>query len=321
MVVMRGMGYGDEWGDNFNLGKTGNHKGFDDAAGYVLADLVTYFNAHKGTGTNKIMVTGYSRAGGVANLLADKLLTRTEKLVPNKDLYVYTYEAPKGILTENATPYENVFNIINSQDIVQMMAPSQYGFARCGIDIDVYKDNVDELLLTYNSKLVLPTFTPSEGNFTNCGELANFIINTLLRYDSEEEKALGTRDAFVDNYGDAIKFIFSVIFNIKDTTKDAIIADIKAKVEESPFSVLSLISTGEALRDYLEPFLDADGLEYNDEELLNACTKATELVMGPGAPMLLLVAATETRTNLSRMIAMHYPLVNYILLKNYNPEA
>ena len=322
MAVIRGMDYGDEWEDNFNLGESGNHKGFDTAANYVLADLETYVNANKGNKTVKLIVTGFSRAGSVANALADKLLSKQEKLVPDSNLYVYTFEAPKGIDKTKLEKYNNVFNIVNSADMVQILVTDQYGFGRCGIDIQIANDNLDTLLAAFNSELELPEFKASEDNYASPTEFANFVINKLLTYDYEPEKALNTREAFNTNYKATISYIFNkIIYGTKEETKEAIMADIKAKVAENPLSIMSIISTGQSLHDYLKPFLDEDGLEYDDAELLTICNSVVGLVSGPGMVLLLLAATSEGRNNLIRMIDMHYPLICYILLKNYTHQA
>ena len=121
-ISVRGLNYGPEWANNFMIGETGNHAGFTEKAEEIFSDFQIYRNDHHEKGTYKVWLTGYSRGGGVANVLADKFMREGM----NKDnLFVYTFEAPQGIISENYVAYQNVFNMVDSRDLIPYVAPSE----------------------------------------------------------------------------------------------------------------------------------------------------------------------------------------------------
>lgn len=320
VASVRGMGYTTEWASNFDIGTEGNHQGFSVAAAHVIEDINKVLNSTEGN--IKLALTGYSRGGAVANLVADTLISLENKKIDNKDIYAYTYEAPKGILNgDRDIAYKNVFNIINEADLITAVAPEQYGFYRCGTDINIYKADVDTMLATYDEKLVLPAFTKVDV-FESDETIKNFLINYLINYDNsdEPEKMLATREQYVNNYSQTLQFVFSkIVFGLKSETKDALMADLMKKKGESITQILGLITNGETLYNYLKPFMDEDGIEYDDEKFKTACNKAVDFIMGPGV-ILLSIAQEERKNDLLRSVSMHFPVVNYVLLKNYTPS-
>lgn len=138
-VGVRGQGYEQEWASNFTVGKTGDHDGFAEGRDNVLAFLKKYIAENGITGEIKIWITGYSRAGCISNMVGGKLVDGYSlgngATVAQQDLYVYTFEAPMGALKTNTRgDYKNIHNTINLNDIVPMVAPSSWGFARYNID-------------------------------------------------------------------------------------------------------------------------------------------------------------------------------------------
>lgn len=140
-LAIRGGGYQQEWASNFTVGKTGDHDGFAEARENVLDFLKSYISNYQISGAIKLWLVGYSRAGVTANMVAGKL-DDNPGLLPNvtlapEDLFAYTFEAPQGALRENfgnASNYENIHNIINLNDLVPLVAPSSWGFARYNKD-------------------------------------------------------------------------------------------------------------------------------------------------------------------------------------------
>lgn len=132
VLAVRGGGYGAEWADNFNVGNSGNHLGFDNCAktiGSALSEYIDVQNLRKER--VKIWITGYSRGAAVTNILAHSL----SEIYENKDVFAYCFECPRTI-TENKTENadKNIFNIVNDIDFVTYMAPQEWGFKRYGID-------------------------------------------------------------------------------------------------------------------------------------------------------------------------------------------
>jgi len=160
-VVIRGFDYGAEWAGNFNLGLDHNyHEGFAEVRDIVINDLVLYLHNNQTNIKNniKIWLTGYSRAGAVANLIAGNLHNNPDVLksyypIPNSnnkininenisfdttDIYAYCFAPPAGVKGHVNNPgmrYRGIFNIINPNDVVTKVAPVGWGFYRYGIDI------------------------------------------------------------------------------------------------------------------------------------------------------------------------------------------
>lgn len=137
-LVVRGGGYGAEWASNFTIGKSGEHDGFATARNNVLDFLDSYIsslNLRDNEKNIKIWVTGFSRAGATANMVAGALDTYHSlpdgAVTRMDDVYCYTFEAPQGAVRSNLRgDYNNIFNVLNLNDLVPLVAPYSWGFAR-----------------------------------------------------------------------------------------------------------------------------------------------------------------------------------------------
>ena len=151
-VAIRGGGYEKEWASNFTLGKSGDHQGFSEAKQQVVEFIKKFIKNEKINGNIKIWITGFSRAGAVANLTAGSLVNKTDfgngVSYRAEDVYAYTFEAPAGAQKNvvKGKKFDNIFNIINPNDIVPLVGPSKWGFARFGTDI-VLSEKPDKQVL------------------------------------------------------------------------------------------------------------------------------------------------------------------------------
>ena len=145
-IAIRGAGYESEWSSNVSIGKTGEAKGFADAADQVYKQVQYYIENYGLTeelasGKIKFWVVGYSRAGATANLTSKRLVDSYGD--KGNVIYGYTFEAPMGGIesaalddvshTGNGT-YPTIHNTINEADFVTLVAPSEMGFIRYGVD-------------------------------------------------------------------------------------------------------------------------------------------------------------------------------------------
>lgn len=144
-VAIRGGGYESEWGSNVSIGDKGEAAGFADAANQVYTHIQNYINnyglAEKvANGKVKFWVVGYSRAGATANLTSKRLVDSYAEV--GNQIYGYTFEAPMGGVesaieykpyTGNGT-YPTIHNTVNELDFVTLVAPSEMGFLRYGVD-------------------------------------------------------------------------------------------------------------------------------------------------------------------------------------------
>ncbi|WP_255467279.1 lipase family protein [Raoultibacter phocaeensis] len=147
-VGVRGS-YGIEWLSNFKMVGEGesaegrDHQGFKMAEAEVMESLQGYA---KEIGADpehtKILVSGHSRGGAVANLLAADLdnASGTERaLAPAQGVFAYTFASPSSTQCadrDNAL-YGNIFNVANASDIVPTLPSLSWGFGRYGTTVSL----------------------------------------------------------------------------------------------------------------------------------------------------------------------------------------
>ena len=173
-AFVRGSGYGAEWSGNLHAGSGSAHTGFVAAARQLTEKIRGYVQAsakRQPLGTLKLWMGGYSRAGGVTNLLAARLpavLPQLEK----KNTFVYTFAAPAALAAADCPELQqdfdnnhtasgslkknwgtsNIFNIISSGDVVPRVLPAEWGFYRNGNDRFLPATVVPEELQALNDR-------------------------------------------------------------------------------------------------------------------------------------------------------------------------
>ena len=177
-VGIRSGGYFREWSNNVYLGDGTKsdymHEGWYNAANKTIDYINEYISANRITGKIKVWIAGFSRGGATANLAAgllDNKIMNGEEIfssdvtLTRDDLYAYTFEAPQGANYNSETVekpgsdlYNNIYNVVNPNDLVPKVAMSEYGFTRFGIDKfitteffdpDNFADNRDVFLNLY----------------------------------------------------------------------------------------------------------------------------------------------------------------------------
>ena len=149
VLPVRGGGYGAEWASNFRVeGNSGNHYGFQLAAGDIYSSLQAYLKKLEKTdrikGKLKLWTVGYSRGAAVANLLVH--IVNKNELVDFENVYAYTFATPQGYYKKgsNSVNDDNMFNIVSANDLVPKLALSEWGFDR------------------YGQSVILPNYTPDK---------------------------------------------------------------------------------------------------------------------------------------------------------------
>ena len=317
-VTVRGFNYDKEWANNFKLGTSGNHKGFDDSANTIYTDLKAYIAQYDNL---KLWITGYSRAGAVSNLLSHLIISKKEINVIQPNMYVYTFEAPKAIAKENKQEYKNVFNVVNSHDIIPYFAPeAEYGLARCGIDIDIYSDSISDLILEFDKDIVISKFK-EDAEYKNGVEFSNYMIKILTQNsDNKDYVYIPTREAFSNNMERPLARIFDIFYTLTSAQKKKIVEDVQKKIKESPLQfAMGLLMTENGVYNFIKPYLDEAGYNY-EEEALKLETETIRKFIYPKIAIVLGFVASETAlgNNMKRMLLMHYPEITYVLLMNYN---
>ena len=119
-----------------------NHKGFDVTATRVLDDFNDYLDEHKVDGATPIYyVSGHSRGGAVANIIA-KELTDT-----NVKTFGYCGASPATTTDTNASKYKNIFCFTNTDDVVPCFPSESLGFSIYGRRVNT---SIESNLKTWN---------------------------------------------------------------------------------------------------------------------------------------------------------------------------
>lgn len=144
-VGIRGT-YGAEWLSNFNvLGRAQDpdHRGFKAAEQEVAQAVRAYVRELAlDPSDTRILVTGHSRGGAIANLLAADLNDPDEDepmLAPSTGIYAYTFAAPCATRADERhdEAFGNIFNVVNEADIVTQLPLASWGYGRYGSTIEL----------------------------------------------------------------------------------------------------------------------------------------------------------------------------------------
>ena len=131
VIAPRNYNYLTEWISNLNVGTSGDHNGFAEAAGLIV-DRFTDYVTSRDLKNYKVWVTGYSRGGAVTDLFAKYINESIENydFAPD-DFYAYTFGAPKASITE--TRFSNIHDVKDGDDLLLgYVFPEKWGFHNTG---------------------------------------------------------------------------------------------------------------------------------------------------------------------------------------------
>ena len=188
-VAVRSGGYTTEWASNMNIGKKDDHEGFDQSAELVRSYILQYINLHKINSNVKIWIAGYSRGAAVATQTAAKLqngVTYVEngvyvtKKFDKKSVYAYGFATPAGAIKDNkpnSSKYNNIFNIIDYNDPVPLVAPEQWNFTRYGqTRVLPFRESTD--FKKYN--IYIKQIKKEMGDDWKVDDFKNYLFNYIL---------------------------------------------------------------------------------------------------------------------------------------------
>ena len=116
-----------------------NHKGFDVTANRILDDFYDYVAEYKKDDVTLIYyVSGHSRGGAVANIIAKELTDTKVKT------FGYCGASPATTTDVNASKYTNIFCFTNTDDVVPYFPSESMGFIVYGKRVYIsIEDNID----------------------------------------------------------------------------------------------------------------------------------------------------------------------------------
>ena len=309
-VGIRGFNYGLEWSDNFNVGLEGNHAGFNQAAETIEASIESIVN-QKSLSEYKLWIAGYSRGGAIANILGANLMKNDD--AGKDDIYVYTFEAPRGVAEENLGDFNNIHNFVNEADLIASILPAEHHLYRAGMDINIFNPNYRDMMLEFDSSIEIPALSES---YKDEIEIKDAILDRMVSEQVSDYAIadMSTRENYYNNIQPHATYLLDLFFKLKQSTLNKIKEAI-SKLEG--LEMIGLIAE-DGLYKFLEEdnsFITDDGVEFDTLELKEHLHISSALAVGPGA--IALTIYLQNSTDLTDLLNMHYPELIYVLLKNF----
>ena len=137
VVAPRNYNYMTEWISNLNVGVTGDHAGFSEAANLIVDRFNTY-TADRNLDDYKTWMVGYSRGGAVVDLVGKIINTNINSYgMQPEDFYVYTFGAPRA--SETATNFSNIHDVKDGNDLILgYVFPEVWGFYNTGVYEEIH---------------------------------------------------------------------------------------------------------------------------------------------------------------------------------------
>lgn len=192
-VTVNEPGSGDPSGEHFAFARAAD-KVADDIAALADSDKVKYW------------ITGMSRGGAVADILAARL---PEKLgEKNAGIYAYTFEAPANVDEEasGSGNYGYIHNYVCSDDIVTMIPV--WGMSRYGVTHDLKTKQTDEGMISelQNIESEAADLKP---RIIAQNEAEKFVSKLTERIPSRADYSAERTDSFTDPDGNDHKIRYS----------------------------------------------------------------------------------------------------------------
>jgi len=334
VVYVYGMNYGPEWAGNLTIGTAqdcdGDHLGFNLAGGKVYAALKDYVGKNLAGKNLKIWICGFSRAGAISGVLACEIIEGKELKVEQKDMYVYTFEAPVSISTQRVQQYACIHNSVLEGDLIPHLIPESYGLSRPGNDIVMKSDPEymnDCIHSVIGEDANMPEFTASDDYYKTPADFVSYFIDALVNAKAPEAgiPSLETRDTYVETFQKRVSYLAEVLMKDNMTGANALVGYVQKVMEDAGLTVELLLVWASEDGFYegnddisgLKQILEGCGVQYDADKLREACSLMHDITGNEKllAVVTLLATDTASRNNLMYTVTCHYPGVVYSLLK------
>ena len=293
-VVIRGYDYKTEWVSNVTSGTSGDAKGFSDSANRVLGRIKAYIQ-NNNIDKAKLWITGFSRAGAVANLVSRRINENLDEYkTTENDIYAYTFEAPNASAT--GTVYKNIHNIVNKSDLVPYFYPEKWGLHLNGVKefIGADTDTVQTRIFGISPKSVIQDYkTVKKSEFLQ--QFSDFVGNNISRekYVSLLEAPSGKVMEICMSKNSEETATLSAYFNdvFQAAANDADALSVIVSVLGEPESEASVSAVTELLIKHMEKKRAQYTLPLTDEEY-----QSIRSAVRPYATVLLKLAAVDIHT-------------------------
>ena len=313
-VTVRGFNYDSEWSNNLTIGQTGNHQGFSLESEKILTALQSYISIFVSNPDEmKIWIMGYSRGGGISDMLAYRLLSLD--YIEEENLYTYTFEAPSSLCNEYS--YDCVHDVRNSGDLIPYIPPAQWGLYRAGVETDIYSDNIRSYLIEDLgfAEEDFPQFDSTDYS-TPSIFISDYLISGLMTIPM-----LSTRSNYVDNVQTPISE-FAVILMADKKKGMSVLKDYFSGL--SLTQILQFISGCYTDPEYayntFKPVLEDAGVSFTDQQLEDTSAFINAFINAKNAFEFISKIYNNYSGNAKYIIYSHYPEVTYVALKHYQPN-
>lgn len=183
-VPVKGTGANAEWFSNFNIGISGTHEGFRNAASEIRADLFDLFAEDGYTSDQRILwFTGHSRGGAVANLLAG-WFTEDQIYAKRENIFGLTFACP-AVSKKASTTMTNIYNFNNAGDLVTMVPYTSWDYKRYGIDVALEGNDPNDLPIIENIRQQYPIVLGDEFTSATTSENWEEILEAIVEKEED----------------------------------------------------------------------------------------------------------------------------------------
>ena len=270
-VIPRSAGYENEWTDNFTIGSDGDAEGFDKSADKCLSYVRDYIRRTGITGDIKLWTAGFSRGGGVAELIAKKLIDDPTGHLGDSielysgNLYAYCFAVPKAAHSGNDpknSRYASIFNISADTELPSKLCPTNMGFDRYGADISLTESKDYDTMLSklnirskymhdlykesYSSRLFNPKKLVINGDSVSIvDDDESYIPNDVSTYldglATYLTYTVGGREGYYAEFEKPVSYLISYIGSLDSDQMSAFI-DSLTNNEDTPYMALAMYS-------------------------------------------------------------------------------